>query len=435
MTSVDEATRAAWSASLRRSPVLRHLSESHLAGLIDDGALKRFDDGAMLGGDGTPACEAFLLVEGTCEVERGEERVRLEAPALVGEIAVLTGTPAPDRVRAAGPVTAIVIPRGRFLAAIRTSAAAGQELTNVVADRLCAPGSISRVGRFPVEGIMGEGGSGRVLRARHPLLGIPLALKMLSHALALSPEGPRAFIREASLLVHLDHPGIVRVLDAFEAHGTFFIVMPWIEGATLREHIDRHSSLRPEQVMQIAEETLDALAVLHAAGLVHRDVKPSNLLVRPSGRVVLIDLGIACQRDASAARRLVGSPSYCSPEQILGRPVDGRSDVYSLACTLYELVFGHAPFPGDDVDAVLEAHLRATPAFDGSPVVPMGQPFVRWLQRCMSRTRTNRPDAARARAELRALAPAAVVERVAPRARVTVPMPLVLDDVDVRSRV
>ncbi|HEU4720503.1 MAG TPA: protein kinase [Gemmatimonadaceae bacterium] len=434
MTSVDESTRAAWSASLRRSPVLRHLSEDRLARLIDDGELTTFADGAIIAGDESTACEAFLLVDGACDVARVQERVRLEAPALVGEIAVLTGTPALDRVRAVGAVTAIVIPRERFLAAIRTSAEAGQELTNVVADRLCTPGSIGRVGRFLVEGVMGEGGSGRVLRARHPLLGIPLALKMLSHALALSPDGPRAFIREASLLVHLDHPGIVRVLDAFEAHGTFFIVMPWIEGATLREHIDRHSSLRVEQVLQIAEETLDALAVLHAAGLVHRDVKPSNLLVRPSGRVVLIDLGIACQRDASASRRLVGSPSYCSPEQILGRPVDGRSDVYSLACTLYELVFGRPPFVGDAVDAVIESHLRATPSFDIAPVVPMGEPFVRWLRRCLSRTRAGRPDAAQARAELRALAPTTAVERMAPRARVTVPMPMVLDDVEAGAR-
>jgi serine/threonine-protein kinase len=378
---------------------------------------------------------AFLVVEGACDVVRAARTEHVAAPALVGEIAALTGMPSLATVRAAGSVTTVVIPRDRFLAAIRTSAEAGQELTNVVADRLCAPGSISRVGRFPVDGVMGEGGSGRVLRARHPLLGIPLALKMLSHALALSPDGQRTFIREASLLVHLDHPGIVRVLDAFEAHGTFFIVMPWIEGATLREHIDRHSIVRTEQVLQIAEETLDALTVLHAAGLVHRDVKPSNLLVRPSGRVVLIDLGIACQRDASESRRLVGSPSYCSPEQILGRPVDGRSDVYSLGCTLYELVFGRAPFDGDDVDAVIEAHLRATPAFDLPPVVPMGEPFLRWLQRCMSRTRAGRPDAAQARAELRSLAPESPLERIAPRARVTVPMPVLLDDAEVGARV
>jgi eukaryotic-like serine/threonine-protein kinase len=434
MTSLTESTRERWIASLGRAPVLRHLSEAQLGALLDDGDLRRFAAGALVTSK-EAACEVLLVVEGVCDVEGPERRERLMAPTLVGEVAAMSSAPRLTTVRAAGGLTAIAVSRDRFLAAIRSSAAAGQELTNVVADQLCAPGSIRQVGRFPVDGIMGEGGSGRVLRARHPLLGIPLALKMLSHALALSPDDRRAFIREASLLVHLDHPGIVRVLDAFEAHGTFFIVMPWIEGATLREHIDRHSSLRVEQVLQIAEETLDALAVLHAAGLVHRDVKPSNLLVRPSGRVVLIDLGIACQRESSASRRLVGSPSYCSPEQILGRPVDGRSDVYSLGCTLYELVFGRSPFEGDDVDAVIQAHLRSTPAFDLPAVVPMGEPFLRWLRRCLSRTRASRPDAAQARAELRALVPESPIERIAPRARVTVPMPVLLDDAEVNARV
>jgi eukaryotic-like serine/threonine-protein kinase len=428
MISADDATRAAWAESLRASPVLCHLAENQLRLLIDDGELQHFVAGAELIRADTLTCAAYLVVRGACDVQRPDgTSLRLEAPALVGEVAALTGTPRSATVRAVDNVDAIVIERDRFLAAIRTSAAAGQELTELVADRLCAPDSIREVGRFAVEGIIGEGGSGRVLRARHPLLGIPLALKMLSHALALSPEGARAFIREASLLVHLDHPGIVRVLDAFEAHGTFFIVMPWIEGATLREHIDNNSGLGAEQILQIAEEALDALAVLHAAGLVHRDVKPSNLLVRPSGRLVLIDLGIACQRDATAAQRqLVGSPSYCSPEQILGRPVDGRSDVYSLGCTLYELVFGRPPFAADDIDGVIEGHLRGTPSFDLVPVVPMGEPFLRWLRRCMSRTRTNRPDAATARASLRFLIPSPLAERLTPRARVTIPMPVFL---------
>ena len=310
MISADETTRAAWAASLRTSPVLRHLAEHQLRRLIDEGELQHFTAGAELIHADTLTSAVFLVVGGACDVQHPDGTVRLDAPALIGEIAALTGTPKRATVRAIGCVHAIGIERDRFLEAIRTSAAAGQELTELVADRLCAPDSIRQVGRFPVEGVIGEGGSGRVLRARHPLLGIPIALKMLSHALALSPEGQRAFIREASLLVQLEHPGIVRVLDAFEALGTFFMVMPWIEGATLRAHIDGNSGFSQEQILRVADEGLAALAALHAAGLVHRDVKPSNLLVNSSGRVVLIDLGIACPRDAAApARRLVGSPS------------------------------------------------------------------------------------------------------------------------------
>jgi serine/threonine-protein kinase len=361
-----------------------------------------------------------------CEAQRADGTSTLEAPALIEDVAVLADLPASATVRTITGVDAIILDREHLLDAIRTAATAGQALTETVAERLSSPTAADLVGRFVVEGVIGEGGSGRVLRARHGLLGTPLALKMLSHALALSPGGARAFIREASILVHLDHPGIVRVLDVFAAHGTFFIVMPWLEGSTLREYIDSNWEFEPQQILELAEELLDALVVLHAAGLVHRDVKPSNVLMKPSGRVVLIDFGIACQRDRPASvRQLVGSPSYCSPEQILGRPLDGRSDVYSLGCALYEIVFGQPPFVADDIDGVAEGHLHGTPPFDITPKVPMGEPFLRWLRGCLSRTRAQRPDAANARAQLSYLVPTPN-ERSGPRARVTVPVPMFL---------
>jgi len=313
----------------------------------------------------------------------------------------------------------------------------GQALTEVVAHRLCAADAAPLAGRFVVDAIIGEGGSGRVLRARHALLGFPLALKMLSHAHAGSPDATQAFVREASVLVQLDHPGIVRVLDAFAAHGTFFIVMPWLAGATLRVHIDSGLPFSPADVFQMAEEALDALVALHAAGVVHRDIKPSNILIRPSGRLVLIDFGIACQRDeplldgdgqGAGDRKFVGSPSYASPEQILGRALDGRSDVYSLGCTLYEMVFGYPPFGAGatDINGVIEGHLHDTASFDGMPRVQMGDAFLHWLKACLLRTRKKRPDAAAARAALRRIVPPSLDEWATPRARVTVPMPVTL---------
>ena len=427
MISRDDASRSSWAALLTVSPVLRHLTPDRLQELIGDSSLQLFEQGAELVSERSRPNTALLVVEGACEAEFAEGTSRLEAPALLAESEALADMPVTATVRAINPVTAVVIDRERLLDAIRASAAAGQSLTELVADHLCAREAGELVGRFIVDGVIGEGGAGRVLRARHALLGTPLALKMLSHALALSPGGARAFIREASVLLHLDHPGIVRVLDAFAAHGTFFIVMPWVEGATLREHIDGDFDFSRDEVLELAEEGLDALVALHAAGLVHRDIKPSNILIKPSGRMVLIDFGIACQRDrVGSGRQLVGSPSYCSPEQILGRPVDGRSDVYSLGCTLYELVFGRPPFIADDIDGVIEGHLRRTPSFDLVPRVPMGEPFMRWLRSCLLRTRAQRPDAAAARAQLGYLMPTSTAERSAPRARVTIPVPMFL---------
>ena len=297
----DESPRAAWATALGTTPVLRHLDPAEIQRLINDGTVEAFADGAEVIGAGAPTSAVYFLVEGECDVHRADRTVRLTAPAMAGEIAALTGTLRTATVRAAGSARTVVVPAERFLEAIRTSAAAGQALTELVADRICAPDSIREVGRFAIEAIVGSGGSGRVLRARHPLLEIPIALKMLSHALALMPGAPRAFVREASLLAQLDHPGIVRVLDAFEALGTFFIVMPWIEGATLRELIDRGVKFTAEEIRRVAAEALDALMTVHAAGLVHRDIKPSNLFVRSSGRVVLIDFGIAVAAPGAAA--------------------------------------------------------------------------------------------------------------------------------------
>jgi len=404
-----KASRGDWIASLRESPVFCHLTEDQLRGLILDGRLHRFTDGDEIIHAEDPTCSAFLVVEGACEVESATEATFLMAPTLVGEVAVLTGTPRTSTVRAVGHVEAIVIERDRFLAAIRTSAAAGQALTELVADRICAPDSVREVGRFAVEDIIGEGGSGRVLRARHPLLDVPIALKMLSHARALMPEGPREFISEARLLFDLDHPRMVRVLDVFEAHRTFFIVMPWIDGDSLRHRLDDGARLTRDQIFAVAEQTLDALGALHRGGIVHRDIKPSNLLIDSTGKVMLIDFGIACKIESSqsSVRRLVGSPAYCSPEQILSRPVDGRADVYSLGCTLYELVFGLPPFGETEIEAVIEGHLRGTPSWDMADAVPMGDDFMRWLRRCLSRTRATRYDAAAALDALRGIAGAA----------------------------
>ena len=157
-------------------------------------------------------------------------------------------------------------------------------------------------------------------------------------------------------------------------------------------------------------EGLEALVAVHGAGLVHRDIKPSNVFVRSTGQVVLIDFGIACDVSGSGAlglgpesgrRQFVGTPAYSSPEQILGRAVDGRSDVYSLACTLYELVFGRAPFGSDDVERAIDGHLHGAAAFNAPPRVPMDDAFLQWLRRSLSRTRSQRPDAAAALAALK----------------------------------
>lgn len=386
---------------LREIPVFTALATPTLEHLLASGKTRHFSAHDVLMERGTSTDEAMVVLEGAVEVLRDGDTLSLRAPVLVGEMAGFTQRARAATVRAQTPVTALEIERDLFLTAVRTSAQAAQTLTELVADRICAADSLQKIGRFDVEGVIARGGSGCVLRARHPLLEIPIALKMLSHALALSENGPKDFIREASILAQLEHPGIVRVLDAFESHDTFFIVMPWLEGESVRERIDQKRLVKTHELVRWTQEALQALEVLHDVHLVHRDIKPSNLYLRPSGQLVLIDFGICCAEGSkNGSGHLVGSPFYCSPEQILGRPLDGKSDVYSLGCTLYEIIYGAPPFVGESIEQVLDGHLRGTPRFPPLPNEDIYHMYVPWLKKCLRRTRTTRPSAREALEQL-----------------------------------
>ena len=379
---------------LQQIPVFTALSNSTLGRLMSMGDLRRFAIHDILMAKGSETDEAMVILDGTVVVVRDDQTIDLCAPALVGEMAGFTQRARAATVRATSAVSALVLERDLFLDAVRTSPQSAQTLTELVAERICAPDSLRQVGRFSVDGVVGRGGSGCVLRARHPLLQIPVALKMLSHALALSEDGPKEFIQEASILAQLDHPGIVRVLDAFESHDTFFIVMPWLEGTSLRERLDRKEDISSHDLLRWTKEALHALRALHDVHLVHRDIKPSNLYLRPSGQLTVIDFGICCaEGHRGEAKHLVGSPSYCSPEQILGRPIDGRADVYSLGCTLYEILYGTPPFIGENIEDVLSGHLRGTPSFPTLSDPLLNERYLPWLKKCLRRTRTSRPNA------------------------------------------
>lgn len=386
---------------LQQIPVFTALSSSALAELRSSGKVRHFSVDDVLMEQGSRTDEAMVLLAGSVVVQRNDENIVLHAPALVGEMAGFTQRARAATVRAHSPVAALVLERDLFLGVVRTCPQAAQTLTELVAERICAPDSLRKVGRFPVDGVVARGGSGCVLRARHPLLQIPIALKMLSHALALSEEGPKDFIQEASILAQLDHPGIVRVLDAFESHDTFFIVMPWLAGTSLRERLDGDTSVSSHELLRWTREALQALRALHEVRLVHRDIKPSNLYLRPTGQLMLIDFGICCaEGQRGTTQHFMGSPSYCSPEQILGRPIDGRADVYSLGCTLYEILYGTPPFVGENIEEVLHGHLRGTPDFAPSSDPMLDERFLPWLKKCLRRTRTSRPNAAEALAHL-----------------------------------
>lgn len=211
--------------------------------------------------------------------------------------------------------------------------------------------------RYHLLSRVSAGGMGEIYRARDTVLGRIVAIKVLPEALSLDPEFVERFRSEAQVAAQLSHPNVVHVYDWGRWESIHYMVMEYVRGRNLRSILGDHGSLSPRQSLEVMAQTLAGLAAAHASGLVHRDVKPENVLVATDGTVKVADFGIARAAETTATAGMFGTVAYVSPEQVRGESVDGRSDIYSAGCVLYELVCGLPPFSGDGA-SVLHNHLH-----------------------------------------------------------------------------
>ena len=219
-------------------------------------------------------------------------------------------------------------------------------------------------GRYHLERLIGAGGMAQVWEATDLVLGRRVAVKVLHPHLAGDQAFVARFRAEAVAAARLSHPNIVGVYDTCSDGGHEAIVMELLDASTLRRYLDEHHIVDSDTTVRIALRLLDALEAAHRAGLVHRDVKPSNILLCVDGRVKIADFGIAKADDQTELTQdgaLVGTATYLSPEQLLGGPIDGRADLYSLGIVLYECLTGRVPFQGDSGAAVALARLHSDP--------------------------------------------------------------------------
>jgi serine/threonine-protein kinase len=246
-------------------------------------------------------------------------------------------------------------------------------------------------GGYHIIELVGSGGMGLVYRAEQRILGRTVALKVIRPEIAESGDYRSRFLREARFAASVDNPHVVSVYDAGEQDGRLYLTMQWIDGTNLGTLIDREGRMAPERAVSIGVQLAEALQAVHDAGLVHRDVKPANVLVREIGghdRAYLTDFGIAKAPDAqdSLTRTgwVIGTPAYLSPEQIRGQQPGPRSDLYALGCVIFEALTGQPPFRGDNDLASRWAQASSPPPPASSLCPALGSRYDAFLARALA---------------------------------------------------
>lgn len=390
------AREAQLAHALRTVPLFSQLPAAELVTVWRELSELRVPAGHAICRRGEPGDRFYILKEGALEVRLGLGPEGITIRRLVpgdsfGEMALLTDAPRSADVVAAEDAVMWVLERADFQRFAATSVPLLQALNRDLCTRIdrlthqleelegrlgtrdVAGVSGMRFGPYRVVEQIGVGGMAVVYSAVHTDTDQAAALKVLPAAWGDAAELRARLEREAAVLQRLRHPYVVQVLDVgrvdARAGGGCYLAMEWLPHAL--DRVLRAQFPEPLAIptaLAIAHRVAQALAAVHDAGVVHRDVKPSNILLRADGAPVLTDFGLVLLRaDAAAGRRLtaenviVGTADYMSPEQVTGAPIDGRSDVYSLGIVLYEMLAGHVPFAGRDPFDTLNAHVQEPP--------------------------------------------------------------------------
>ncbi|MBU1690856.1 MAG: protein kinase [Gammaproteobacteria bacterium] len=260
---------------------------------------------------------------------------------------------------------------------------------------------IEKLGRYEILSELGQGAMGVVYKAVDPLIDRTVAIKTINLNLSNDElaDFEERFNREAKSAGRLNHPNIVTIYDVGRADHVAFMAMEYLEGRELKEIIASGEILQPGRAAEIITQVADALAFAHDHGVVHRDIKPANIMVLRNGSVKITDFGIAKMSSGSRTQIgiILGSPKYMSPEQVAGKPVDGRSDIFSLGAVLYELLTGKPAFSGEDstLTSIMYRVMNEMPASpsDVNPSLPMAFDYI--VARALAKAPENRYQSAR----------------------------------------
>ncbi len=273
---------------------------------------------------------------------------------------------------------------------------AGSAGSSPAPDDRFAPGTVI-AGRYRVVALLGRGGMGEVYRADDLKLGQSVALKFLPRGLEADPDRLQRFLAEVRTARQVSHPNVCRVHDVDEFEGQHFLSMEYVDGEDLSSLLRRIGRLPEERAVEVARQICGGLAGAHEAGVLHRDLKPANVMLDGRGQVKLTDFGLASlAADAAGTEVRAGTPAYMAPEQIAGRDVSVRSDVYALGLVLYELFTGRATFQADTVAELGSMHASVAPSRPTTHVTTLDPAIERAVLRCLEKDPRERPPSAHA---------------------------------------
>jgi hypothetical protein len=420
--------------ALRRVRLFKDASADELVALWRGLTEARVSAGDIICQRGEREDRLYIVHTGSVEVRLGigpdsTSLNRLGPGDCFGEMALLTGEPRSADVLAVEDSVLWALDRQTFDTVVGSSLPILRALNRVVVQRLARATAVIgqagltdgglgaaglRFGPYRVVAQIGSGGMAVVYSAVHESTGMAVALKVLPASWGEAAWLRERLSREAEILRGIQHPGVVRLLDIGEVSerlgGGTFIAMEWLPDALDRELHERYPNPLPRaDALRIAGAVAEALAVVHAAGLVHRDVKPSNILLRATGEPVLTDFGVAAVvEDVLSERRLtppsvlVGTADYLAPEVISGEPVTAQTDIYALGIVLYEMLSGFVPFAGREPTEMLRAHCEeAIPPLPAEVPVAARQVVERAVHRDAQQRFSTANDMARAIAALR----------------------------------
>jgi CRP-like cAMP-binding protein len=358
---------------LRSAPAFRSLNESEATVLFRNAEVRTFEADEQILCAGEPGDTMFVIADGSVVIPLREEdgrvrmTVKLKAGDFFGEMALLTGEPRSADVftHSDGPCTCVVLDKSMVDSLLKQHPPVARFLTEILGQRLLEGGAMRQVGKYRLVNELGRGGMAIVYQGFHDILKRTVAVKMLPHNMIYEADFLGRFTDEARIIAELRHEHIVQVYDIEEAFNTLFIVMEYLDGQDLQQVLSENGPMDFTTARTILRDVASALQYAHDRGIIHRDIKPSNIFLQKGGRSKIVDFGIAA-RSAHKSGDIFegdmvdfcGTPEYAAPESVLGNPVDGRTDIYSLGLVAYNMLTGERAFTGNDTTEILRRQLN-----------------------------------------------------------------------------